>query len=143
MLAAEWRGEERGERKRGRRGGKVRAVLRERGAGTVWVVAATALVWVVAVVGVQVGVGRVAWHQAQLAADLGALAAAKLAFADPEGACGRARRVVEVNGAALTSCAVSDGAVDVSVALKVSLPALGTRTITMDAKAGPADISGP
>ncbi|WP_204039335.1 Rv3654c family TadE-like protein [Acrocarpospora phusangensis] len=129
----------RGESEEGGRG-SVRAVLRERGAGTVWVVAATALVWVVAVVGVQIGVGRVAWHRAQSAADLGALAAAKWALAHPDSACGRAQHVVEINGASLRSCDASDGVVDVSVALEVSLPGLGVRTITVNAKAGPVDV---
>ncbi|GAA0374921.1 hypothetical protein Acor_43070 [Acrocarpospora corrugata] len=120
----------------------MRVVLRERGAGTVWVVVGMALVWVVAVVGVQVGVGRVAWNRARLAADLGALAAAKWAFADPENACGRARRIVEVNGAVLASCAVAGGVVEVSASVEVSLPGLGTRTFATSAKAGPADIPG-
>ncbi|WP_372453523.1 Rv3654c family TadE-like protein [Acrocarpospora catenulata] len=120
-----------------------RVDARERGSGTVWVVAVMGVVWVVVVIMVWVGVVRVGRHRAQVAADLGALAGAKQAFVSEDVACGEARRVVEANTAQLTSCVVSGGVVDVSVAVAMTLPGLGARIATAWAKAGPAEVGLP
>lgn len=113
----------------------------ERGSATVWTVVITALVWMTALVVVQAGVGRVARHRVQSAADLSALAAASWAFAAPEQACERARKIAAANGTRLESCLLAGGIADVAVSVDLTLLFAGSRTVRAVARAGP--VSAP
>lgn len=90
-----------------------------------------------------VGAVRVARHRANNAADLSALAAAKLALFDPEGACTRASALAIQNGVQLTRCEITNEVADVWTALPISLPIVGTRTVEGRSRAGPADTTQP
>ncbi|MFJ2028331.1 Rv3654c family TadE-like protein [Streptosporangium sp. NPDC087985] len=121
-----------------------RTVGRDQGAATVWAVGLMALIFMVAVVVMSAGTARVARHRAQSAADLSALAAARWALAAPERACAEAASLAEGNGARITRCSVhGDGIADVQVAVWLSLPVMGARRITADARAGPVHLADP
>ncbi|WP_084516533.1 Rv3654c family TadE-like protein [Microtetraspora niveoalba] len=111
----------------------------ERGAATIWMVTLMAVVWLVALVVLQMGAVRVARHRAQSAADLSALAAAARALSGPEGACERARAVAIANGARIDSCDLLDGVVSVyaSVVVPRVLPLVDIPPVTALARAGP------
>ncbi|MEU4533731.1 Rv3654c family TadE-like protein [Streptosporangium sp. NPDC023825] len=116
----------------------------QRGSATIWTVGLMALVFAVAAAVVFAGAARVARHRAQSAADLSALAAARLAFADPGRSCGRASSLAADNGARVTRCSLSDGGVaDIEVTMEVSLPLKGPVAITARARAGPVHIADP
>ncbi|MEU8355627.1 Rv3654c family TadE-like protein [Nonomuraea sp. NPDC048882] len=110
----------------------------ERGSATLWGVALMGLLMAIATAFATVGSVRVARHHVNGAADLSALAAAKLALTDPEGACDRASAVAAQNDVELTRCVVNDDFADVWTTLPISLPLLGTRTLTGRSRAGPA-----
>ncbi|WP_308201483.1 Rv3654c family TadE-like protein [Sphaerisporangium perillae] len=110
---------------------------RERGAGTVWVVAVMALIWFMAVALLLMGTARIARHRAEAAADLSALAGATQALAAPETACRRARDLAAANHASMTRCVVREGVVDVRVKVRLVLPWLGERSTFADSRAGP------
>nr|WP_189248586.1 Rv3654c family TadE-like protein [Streptosporangium pseudovulgare] len=115
---------------------------RERGSATIWAVAVVAAVWAVAAALMAVGAARVGRHRAQSAADLSALAAARLAFVVPDRGCARAEALARANGAEVTGCAVGqDGIADIQVTVRLSLPVLGPRPITALARAGPVYIA--
>ena len=117
---------------------------RWRGAGvaTIWAVGLMALVFVVAAAIVLAGTARVARHRVRSAADLSALAAARLALADPERGCAEAFSLAVGNGARLVRCSTDGyGIADVQVVLRLSLPVLGDRKITAAARAGPVHIA--
>ncbi|GAA2220340.1 hypothetical protein GCM10009850_122240 [Nonomuraea monospora] len=84
-----------------------------------------------------VGSVRVAHHRANSAADLSALAAAKLALVDPEGGCDRASELAAENGVELARCQITGDVADVWTALSISLPLLGRRTVQGRSRAGP------
>ncbi len=86
-----------------------------------------------------VGAARVARHRVNTAADLSALAAARMALFDPEGACARAAALATQNGVRLTRCEINDDVADVWTALPISLPVVGTRTVMGRSRAGPAE----
>ncbi|MEV1171176.1 Rv3654c family TadE-like protein [Nonomuraea sp. NPDC049784] len=111
---------------------------KERGSATLWGVALMGLLMVVATAFATVGSVRVALHRVNGAADLSALAAAKLAIVNPEGACARAAALATQNGVELTQCEITNEVADVWTSLPISLPLLGTRTLTGRARAGPA-----
>ncbi|WP_342742893.1 Rv3654c family TadE-like protein [Streptosporangium canum] len=124
-------------------GRRIGGIGRDRGAVTIWVAGLMALVFAVTATIVFAGTARVARHRAQSAADLSALAAARLAFAAPERGCAEASSLAEGNGAMITRCFIDgDGIADVQVAVGLSLPVLGDRTIMANARAGPVDIAG-
>ncbi|MFI7055134.1 Rv3654c family TadE-like protein [Streptosporangium canum] len=124
-------------------GRSIGGIGRDRGAATIWVAGLMALVFAVTATLVFAGTARVARHRAQSAADLSALAAARLAFAAPERGCAEASSLAEGNGAMITRCFIDgDGIADVQVAVGLSLPVLGDRTIMANARAGPVDIAG-
>lgn len=137
------------------RRGDVAAVGREAGAGasgekgqrgsaTIWTVGLMALVFAVAAAVVFAGMARVARHRAQSAADLSALAAARLAFADPGRSCVRASSLATDNEARVTRCSLGDGGIaDIEVTMEVSLPLRGPVVITARARAGPVHITDP
>ncbi|GAA3247764.1 Rv3654c family TadE-like protein [Nonomuraea helvata] len=111
---------------------------KERGSATLWGVALMGLLMTVATAFTTVGSARVALHRVNSAADLSALAAAKLAITNPEAACARAAALAVQNGVELTRCEITQEIADVWTSLPVSLPLLGTRTLTGRARAGPA-----
>ncbi len=86
-----------------------------------------------------VGSVRVAGHRVNSAADLGALAAARLALIDPEGACAKAAELAIENGVELTDCKINEDVADVWTELSISLPLLGSRTVRGRSRAGPAE----
>ncbi|WP_063813333.1 Rv3654c family TadE-like protein [Herbidospora daliensis] len=110
---------------------------RDRGSATVWVVAVMVLVWGAAYVLVQVGMARVAVHAARTAADLGALAAAQLALAAPQQACGRAAEVVVANDARVVSCEVENGVSKVTAGVRLRFPGFDEREASATSRAGP------
>ncbi len=115
---------------------------RERGAATIWMAGLMALVFVVGGAVVLAGMAKVARHRARSAADLSALAAARLAFADPARGCVRASSLAAENGARLVRCSIDGhGIADVQVAVRLRLPMLGSRTVAADARAGPVHIA--
>ncbi|MFI7617795.1 Rv3654c family TadE-like protein [Nonomuraea terrae] len=132
-------GEPGSSRERGVAGGRDSAG--ERGSATFWGVALMGLLMAIAMVFATVGSVRVARHRVTSAADLSALAAARLAVIDPEGACDRASALAEQNGVELTRCTLTGDVVDVWTALSISVPLSGRRTVTGRSRAGPADPS--
>ncbi|WP_327049138.1 pilus assembly protein TadG-related protein [Microbispora sp. NBC_01189] len=111
---------------------------RERGSATIWSIILMTVVWLLAMVVVQVGVARVARHRAQSAADLAALGAARWALAAPGEACARAKVITAADRASLRSCSVSEGVAEVAVAITFEVPLLGPATAVASASAGPA-----
>jgi secretion/DNA translocation related TadE-like protein len=87
--------------------------------------------------GASLGAAHVARHQAQAAADLGALAGAVTAVEGPRAACARAAAIVTASRARLTGCAVEG--LDLVVRVEVTPPGAaglpGPATAT--ARAGP------
>ncbi|MEV7009568.1 Rv3654c family TadE-like protein [Streptosporangium sp. NPDC051022] len=114
----------------------------DRGAATIWTVGIMALIFSVATAVVFAGTARVARHRARNAADLSALAAARLAFADPARGCAQASSLAVGNGAKLVRCSIDAyGIADVQVTVVLSLPAVGSQVITAEARAGPVHIA--
>ncbi|TYP84770.1 Rv3654c family TadE-like protein [Blastococcus xanthinilyticus] len=115
----------------------------ERGSATVWVLALSAVLALVAAAGVLAGAAAVARHRAAGAADLAALAAAGRAVLGDPAACAVAAETATANGAELTGCAVGEGSVvDVTVEVPVRLGRLGVHTAHGRARAGPAPAPG-
>ncbi|GAA3576639.1 hypothetical protein GCM10022419_067310 [Nonomuraea rosea] len=90
-----------------------------------------------------VGAARVARHRVSNAADLSALAAARLALIDPDAACQKASAIATSNGVQLTECKITNEIADVRTVLSISLPVVGTRTLTGRSRAGPAATTPP
>ncbi|MGN9843728.1 Rv3654c family TadE-like protein [Nonomuraea sp. H19] len=114
---------------------------RERGSATLWGVAVMGLLMAVATAFATVGSVRVARHRVNTAADLSALAAARHALLDPEGACARALALAARNGVQLTRCEITDEIADVWTSLPISLPIVGAHTVTGRSRAGPAEAT--
>ncbi|MFG3437984.1 Rv3654c family TadE-like protein [Nonomuraea sp. NPDC047897] len=115
----------------------------DRGSATLWGVALMGLLMAVATALATVGSVRVARHRVNDAADLSALAAARLAIADPGRACARAASLAEDNGVDLAKCEIDGEVADVWTSLLISVPVMGTRELTGRARAGPAQTGGP
>ncbi|MGI5284841.1 Rv3654c family TadE-like protein [Nonomuraea polychroma] len=115
---------------------------RERGSATLWGVALMGVLMAVTTAFATVGAVRVARHRVNTAADLSALAAARLALFDPRGACAEAAVSATQNGVELTRCEINDEVADVWTSLSISLPIVGTRTVTGRSRAGPAGSEG-
>lgn len=115
---------------------------RDRGSASVWLLGVALALLGAGFAGTAVGAAHVARHQAQAAADLGALAGAGRVAAGPEAACARAAEIVSANRARLTGCRV-DG-FDVTVTVEVTPAALVAGVASASARAGPlrADDSG-
>jgi secretion/DNA translocation related TadE-like protein len=113
----------------------------DRGAATVWLLAAGLVLIAMGVAAAAVGSATVARHRAQTAADLGALAGAIRAVEGAESACARATEIVTANGGRLTSCTL-DG-FDVTIAVEVSVSPLRgiARSAHASARAGPIRAS--
>jgi secretion/DNA translocation related TadE-like protein len=113
----------------------------DRGSATIWVLACTALIVALGMVGVAQATAVLARHQAERAADLAALAAAEQIgrTADP---CAAARRISLANGVDLQRCetfldpSARSGTVIVVLAKTARLPMVGDRVVTARARAG-------
>lgn len=118
-----------------------RCAAADRGAGSVLVIAVTAVVIVLAGAVALLGQVEVARARAQAGADLAALvgAAAMRQTNEVEGACGLARQVAERNGATIASCTHLGGGV-LAVTVRIAAP-IGAATAT--AKAGPTSARSP
>lgn len=110
---------------------------RDTGAASVWLLAAGLVLVAGGLAGAAAGAAHIASHQAQAAADLGALAGAARATEGPGAACARAAELVSANGARLTRCRL-DG-FDLTVTVEVMpAPAAGFgRAAIATARAGP------
>lgn len=111
----------------------------ERGSATIWGVALMALLMAVTTAGALIGAVRVTRHKVEAAADLSALSAARLALADPDGACARAALLAKQNGVTLDRCTITNEIADVWTSTTIALPGFGTRTVTGRARAGPSE----
>ena len=110
----------------------------DRGSATIWVLALSGVLAVLAAAVVLVGVAAVARHRAATAADLAALAAAGRAVLGQPGGCELAAEVARANAARLVSCAVDGSAVaEVRVDVPVQLGRLGLHAASARARAGP------
>ncbi|GIH80389.1 Rv3654c family TadE-like protein [Planobispora longispora] len=117
---------------------------RERGSATIWMIGVAAVVFTAAVAVTIAGSARAARHRVQAAADFGALAAARLALADPARGCAEAALLAAENDARLTRCDIgADGVAVVRTTVRLSLPVVGDREIMAHARAGPVHIAGP
>lgn len=76
------------------------------GSATIWVLIASALFGMVAIVTLVMSAGFVAHRRAAAAADLAALAGASRSLTDQHLACSAAEHVAAQNGATLKSCAL-------------------------------------
>jgi secretion/DNA translocation related TadE-like protein len=110
---------------------------RDRGAATVWLLAAGLVLVMMGVAAAAVGTATVARHRAQTAADLGALAGAIRAVEGAESACARAAEIVTANGGRLAACSLDGFDLTIAVEVPVS-PVRGiARTAHASARAGP------
>ncbi|MFG1797363.1 Rv3654c family TadE-like protein [Nocardia sp. NPDC049149] len=87
----------------------------------------------------QVGVGVVARHRAQAAADLAALAAAGELVAGVDVGCGAASTVAQRMGARVRACEVAEWDATVIVERNVPMGLFGMRMVSAVARAGPVD----
>jgi secretion/DNA translocation related TadE-like protein len=110
----------------------------DRGSATLWGVALMGLMMAVAMVFATVGAARVARHRVHGAADLSALAAARLVIADPARACPQAAEIAKANGVRMARCVLTGEVADIWTELDLALPGLGTRTVTGRSRAGPS-----
>lgn len=110
----------------------------ERGSASVWVLAVGVAVVVFGAFGASIGAAVVARHQAQAAADLGALAAAAHAVEGAHVACARAARVVSANDARMITCTVTGLEAVVSAEMRAAGLAASLRPARASARAGPA-----
>jgi secretion/DNA translocation related TadE-like protein len=117
----------------------VRTVADERGSATVIGACVVAALAGLVVLIVYVGAAVSARHQAQSAADLGALAAAQALMLGEGDPCGGATMVTVRMDARVRSCTVDGSDVVVRVEVGVDLGALGQRQARAVARAGPAE----
>lgn len=111
---------------------------RDRGSGTVWMLALMGLTWSVGAMGMTVGGARAARHRAYAGADLAALAAASHVVDGPSAACRLAARVARGSGTRLSRCVVRGRVSEVVVVADVgTLPVFGHLAATARARAGP------
>ncbi|MBB4856237.1 secretion/DNA translocation related TadE-like protein [Mycobacteroides chelonae] len=87
--------------------------------------------------GAALGSAVVARHRAQAAADLSALSGAQHALYGITPACAETHKVARRMGAAVTSCALEELDVVVTVAVPVMLGRFGVRPARAAARAGP------
>jgi secretion/DNA translocation related TadE-like protein len=114
------------------------AAERDRGAATVWVAGAIAVLMGVVVFGLHLGGAILARHQAQSAADLAALAGAGVVLTGEPHACEQARRVTDRMRVHLVSCRARGWDVLVEVAARPAGGLGGLGEATGRARAGPA-----
>ena len=85
------------------------------------------------------GAAIVGRHRAEIAADLGALAAAQRVFDGSSAPCAEAERIVRENGAELSACRVIGLDVEVTASRRLEFGRLGNPIASARARAGPAD----
>jgi phosphoribosylaminoimidazole-succinocarboxamide synthase len=108
---------------------------RDRGSASVWLLAIGLVVLSAGLAGASVGAAHVARHQAQVAADLGALAGAARSVEGSRIACQRAGSIATANGARMVACDLDE--LDLTITVEVA-PASGlSRPATATARAGP------
>jgi secretion/DNA translocation related TadE-like protein len=109
----------------------------DRGAASILLLAVGLLLVAAGVCGAAIGTARVGRHEAQAAADLGALAGAMRAVYGEGVACERAGAIVAANGGRMTSCTVTGLEIVVRAEVEVHpLPRL-VRRARAAARAGP------
>lgn len=111
----------------------------ERGAATVFAIAALGLLLVIGLAGVVTGSAVLAHRQAGSAADLAALAAAQAAQAGRP-PCPEARRIARANRAELTRCTAQGWVVDVEVWVAGPMIAGAVLRLPARARAGPVGL---
>jgi secretion/DNA translocation related TadE-like protein len=114
--------------------------VRDRGSASLWLLAVGLILVAIALAAAAIGAARVARHQAQVAADLGALAGAARVLEGQDAACARSAAFAAENGGRLRSCLL-DG-LDLQISVEVAVPVLPAlpgpeRTATASARAGP------
>jgi len=99
---------------------------RDRGSATVWVVVACLLAWSVAILALSIGGAIVARHRAESAADLAALAGARVLAGGAGDPCAEAAQVAAATRSRVVACALlADGSVQVLI--EAPLPQLLAR----------------
>jgi secretion/DNA translocation related TadE-like protein len=116
-----------------------RAAHRDRGAGSVLMLCAGAVVLTVALAVLTLATAAAARHRAATAADLAALAGAGQARLGAVHACAMAAAVAEENGGVLTSCELTGQDVVVTVAAAIAGPAGWLPDPVRRARAGPSN----
>ncbi len=125
------------------RSGSRPCAVTDRGAASVWLLALGMAVVAVAAFGASVGAAIIARHQAQSAADLGALSAAVHAVEGATAACGHATRVVSANHARLMECRVVGLEAVVSVRRRAAGLAAALPHASARSRAGPVGTDWP
>ena len=123
-----------------RRSGRERLVSRwrdDRGSASIWLLAAGVTVLLIGLGVAQAGAAMVARHQAQEAADLGALAGARQWYAGAEVACARAGALVVANHARLADCVLDGPDLVVVAEVQPAGPMGGLGPARAAARAGP------
>lgn len=124
-------------------GRRPRLDKRDTGAGTVWVLAFIAIIWLTGAAGMAIGGVRTTRHRADAAADLAALAGAAHVSDGASAACARARSIAADSGARMSRCAVKGRTVDVSVTMALRVPlGVGAVRVVSRARAGPVGQDG-
>ena len=110
---------------------------RDRGAASIFVLAVGLVLVAAGMAGAAIGTARVARHEAQVAADLGALAGGGRAIYGEPAACAWAARFAAANRARITQCRVTGLEIVIRVRVETRpLPGL-TRHASATARAGP------
>ena len=115
----------------------------DRGAGSILVLSAVAVVLTAALAVLTLAAGYDARHRAAAAADLAALAGAGQVRLGVEPACSLARTVAAANGGVIKSCAVEGEQVVVSVAAAIFGPTRWLPDPVLRARAGVARLTLP
>lgn len=118
--------------------------MRDRGSATIWVLACSTLVLLLALMVAIRAAAALTRHRAETAADLAALAgASRIGYVgDVAGICGAAEAIVTANGGLLIACSASvqpdglTGSVSVRAAVSARLPLVGDVRATASARAG-------
>ncbi|MGW0230760.1 Rv3654c family TadE-like protein [Actinopolymorpha singaporensis] len=110
---------------------------RERGSGSVWTLAAAAIVVMAAVVSTTMVAVVSAGRRADTAADLAALSAAAVRPDQLGSACAVANRIAAAHRARLVACAVEGSEVDVTVEAHPAAPGGELFVVRARARAGP------
>ena len=109
------------------------------GLATVWAAGAVAVLVGAVMIGLHIGAAVLARHRAESAADLAALAAARLAAEGTERACGRAGEIATAAGTRVVLCRLSGWEALIEVEAPVGIALTGPGTAAGRARAGPVD----
>ena len=109
----------------------------DRGAASIFVLAVGLVTVSVGMAGTAVVAARTAKHQAQIAADLGALAGARHAVEGRAVACAEAARLVAANGGRMAQCTLSGLEIVIRAEVVVTLVVGGTWSAARSARGGP------